>query len=129
MIVEKISEQVAKEFIKQHNFNLFLNSGQEGTKYEFTYRGDQYSWYGIFDKESLVAIQVIKILEDNKIHLVALQKISTTQHGVFEAVLDYFKNYTLLLEAYYPGLQKMYENLGFTKVKGYYYKYIRTNKI
>lgn len=129
MIVEKISEQTAKEFIKQNNFNLFLNSGQEGTKYEFTYRGDQYLWYGVFDNDILVAIQVIKFLEQDKIHLVCLQKIPNTPHGVFETVLNYFKDYSLILEAYHKPLQKMYESFGFTKIKGYYYKYIRTNKI
>ena len=132
MTVKKIENTTAYEFIDKHHFELMLNRLEyyngEGNYYKFW--KDKYIYYGVFDSNKLVAIQIVVpnfdgwSYEKNKIsgscRLVVLQKISGTKHGVFKTVLDYFeplyKNKYIYLEVYVDKLKKMYESLGFEKV-------------
>ena len=92
--VKPITIDQAQDLIRKYKLNYFWNKGYEGTKYEFAYKGDKYEWYGVFEEDVLVAVQVLERIDDNNLFLTSLQKIPGTGHGVFEAVMNYFSNYT-----------------------------------
>lgn len=121
--VHQITKQQAQSFIRTHKLEYFYNEGYEGTKYEFSYNNDSYLWYGVFDGDQTVAVQVINVLSDTDIELMCIEKIKGIGHGVFETVMDYFSDKNLHLETFDKKLQKMYEGLGFKKIEKYkYYK-------
>ena len=120
--VKPITIDQAQDLIRKYKLNYFWNKGYEGTKYEFAYKGDKYEWYGVFEEDVLVAVQVLERIDDNNLFLTSLQKIPGTGHGVFEAVMNYFSNYTLQFKAYDDKLRKMYKKLGFIQSGNYDFK-------
>jgi hypothetical protein len=120
MIVKEIEKEQAFYFINEHHFELMNNK----------YWSKKYVYYGVFDNDELVAIQIVvpnfpgwsyeKGRIDSSCHLVVLQKTEGTAHGVFRTVLDYFsllyKGKYIYLEVYVDKLRDMYEGLGFQRV-------------
>ena len=132
MEIKEINRELAYKFILAHHFELMLNRVEyyQGKENLYKFWQDKYIYYGIFDNDKLVAIQIVNLnfdgwsYEKNRIkhscHLIALQKIPNTKHGVFKVVLDYFSNLYkgkyIYLEVYVDKLKTMYESLGFKKV-------------
>jgi hypothetical protein len=120
MIVKEIEKEQALYFVNEHHFELMLNK----------YWSKKYVYYGVWDDEGLVAIQIVvpnfpgwsyeKGRIDGSCHLVVLQKTEGTAHGVFKTVLDYFSplyiGKYIYLEVYVDKLRDMYEGLGFVRV-------------
>ena len=120
MIIKKIEREQAYYFINEHHFELMVNK----------YWSNKYVYYGVFDENELVAIQIVVpefsgwSYEKNRIngscHLVTLQKTEGTKHGVFKTILNYFeplyKGKYIYLEVYIDKLRDMYEGLGFVRV-------------
>ena len=125
--VENIDRSIAFKFIKDNNFELMMN---QNTDHPYKFWKDKYIYYGVFDNDVLVAVQIVDedfggwSYEKNRIehscHLVAMQKIPGTKHGAFNAVLDYFeklyKDKYIYLEVYVDKLRDMYEGLGFERI-------------
>ena len=120
MVVREIEKEQAYYFINEHHFELMSNK----------YWSKKHVYYGVFDKDKLVAVQIVVPnfsgwgYEKNRIegscHLVVLEKVEGTKHGVFKTVLDYFsplyKGKYIYLEVYVDKLKEMYEGLGFQRV-------------
>ena len=120
MTVKEIEKEQASRFINEHHFELMCNK----------YWSERHVYYGVFEGDKLVAVQIVvpdfsgwsyeKDRIDGSCHLVVLQKIEGTAHGVFKTVLDYFsplyKEKYIYLEVYVDKLRDMYEELGFQKV-------------
>ena len=120
--VTPISIRQARSFIREHQLNYFMNKGYEGTKYEFAYKGRKYKWFGVWNGDRMVAVQVTENPVFGSIHLVCLQKAPGVGKGVFRSIMNYFSNYTIYFEAYDKKLQKMYKGLGFEQISEFKFK-------